>query len=92
MTGTGPLFWVENPYFHRIPEPRNQAIGDDEAASARIPQVYYFSSVALSDLDWYRQQGYHCYYIRDVKPYLETFLRYDLDSAGVLPLDVPIPH
>lgn len=89
MIARGASFWMDNPlvaYESRSME----SFGSRDVSRSRLrPHVYYVYALPYDRMKEYRSKGYAVFYLSDAKGYLESFLRYDLDTAGVRSIEVP---
>ncbi len=85
MTAQGPVLWVGNPGILYAKDLETAFDEPEVARSALHEHTYFIYSLPRPTCLRLRQEGYRVYYLEGTKDYLESFLRYDLDSAGVLP-------
>ncbi|MBI1806573.1 MAG: DUF2029 domain-containing protein [Ignavibacteria bacterium] len=91
MIANGPIFWVENPHVTTSKTIVNMFRDEDVAVSRTKQHLYYVYALSYPEVKKYTAQGYRLYYVAGMKAYLESFLHYDLDTAGIQPINVPIP-
>lgn len=91
VTGWGPILWFENPYLIHTQELEDLFHDEDVAASRANPHTYFVYSLPYPQYRTFREEGYKVYYLEGIKDYIATFLHYDLDTAGLVPLRIPMP-
>ncbi len=91
VTGWGPIFWFQNPYLVHTRELERMFGDEDVAASRAKPHCYYVYSLPYETYRSFRSRGFRVMYLEGVKDYIASFLHYDLDTAGMSPLRIPMP-
>jgi len=87
MTAVGPKYWFENPHLKHSNELTDKFNDDDASVSIEKPDQYFVFSLTSTKCQEVQHKGYHVYYLKDMREYLESFLFYNLDSSGAQPLD-----
>ncbi|MDI6766305.1 MAG: hypothetical protein QME52_05725 [Bacteroidota bacterium] len=87
MTGMGPIMWFANPYLVHTKELELKFDDEDAAASIARSSNYFVYKLSYPIAQEFKRQGFHIYYLSDMKDYLESFLDYSLDASGIKKLE-----